>query len=419
MKKMPNDTSDSNKKDFGIKNNENKKFSFVKNSGEIDDNSEENGTIYENEEESDEYCDENGEAGEEVEGDEYNDNDLDYANSESNTDPIIFNKIIKSYESHFGFNQHNDKRKRDYDTNTNSSLLPSTSKSQNSEFYSPTKKSKINLEMYEKAESIQINCNGHIGELFKSKFGSGGKGTCIRVIKNTNTKNDEKSLNKIDENWMTPIEFENYCGKGNCRDWKRTLKVGGQNLVTLMNNNILICHAVSCSCAACNKNESLIGPIRPFMRYRRRKKDEILAQNAFKKFLSLKPPTLLQESLQKIQNNNSNNGYMYHNDDEEDEDEDDEIENEKSQNSSINKTSQSLIQNENNEIFETSLDEKSNFMNCLEEFDKAEEKKWAFLEEETNKLFTQAQFLQGLIKQSKQQSKTNRDILIKKFYNYE
>lgn len=65
---------------------------------------------------------------------------------------------------------------------------------------------------------------------------------------------------------MTPIEFENYSGKGNCRDWKRTIKVGGQSLVVLMENNILVCHAVSCSCAACNKNESLVGPIRPFMR---------------------------------------------------------------------------------------------------------------------------------------------------------
>ena len=32
-----------------------------------------------------------------------------------------------------------------------------------------------------------------------------------------------------------------------------------------------------------------------------------MAQNAFKKFLSLKPPTLLQDSLQKIQNPYTNN----------------------------------------------------------------------------------------------------------------
>lgn len=99
---------------------------------------------------------------------------------------------------------------------------------------------------------------------------------------------------------MTPIEFETYCGKNNCRDWKRTIKVGGQCIITLLENNTLICHAVSCSCAVCNKNDTLQGPFRPFLRYRRRNKDQILAQNAFKKFLSLKPPTLLQDSLHKI-----------------------------------------------------------------------------------------------------------------------
>ena len=36
------------------------------------------------------------------------------------------------------------------------------------------------------------------------------------------------------------------------------------------------------------------------IKYRRRKKDEILAQNAFKKFLSLKPPTLLAQKLQNL-----------------------------------------------------------------------------------------------------------------------
>jgi hypothetical protein len=28
-----------------------------------------------------------------------------------------------------------------------------------------------------------------------------------------------------EEKWLTPIQFERYCGKENCRDWKRTIKV--------------------------------------------------------------------------------------------------------------------------------------------------------------------------------------------------
>lgn len=78
--------------------------------------------------------------------------------------------------------------------------------------------------------------------------------------------------------------------------------------MTLLENNTLICHAVSCSCAVCNKNDSLQGPFRPFLRYRRRNKDQILAQNAFKKFLSLKPPTLLQDSLHKIKAKEADSG---------------------------------------------------------------------------------------------------------------
>ena len=39
--------------------------------------------------------------------------------------------------------------------------------------------------MYEKSDSIQVNCNSFIGELYKKKFGSGGKGTCIKVMVDT------------------------------------------------------------------------------------------------------------------------------------------------------------------------------------------------------------------------------------------
>lgn len=126
---------------------------------------------------------------------------------------------------------------------------------------------------------LQVNCNSVVALLSKKKFGSGGKGKCIYV----------------DNKWLTPIEFENYCGKSNCRDWKRTIKVGGQPLITLLDNNVLMCHAVSCSCAVCSNDANVVGPIRPFLRYRRRKRDEIMAQDAYKKFMRLKPLTLFQQ----------------------------------------------------------------------------------------------------------------------------
>ena len=93
---------------------------------------------------------------------------------------------------------------------------------------------------------LQVNCNSIVASLHKKKFGSGGKGRCIN----------------LENKWLTPIEFEQYCGKGNCRDWKRTIKCGGQQLLTLLDNNILLCHAVSCSCSVCSNDSNVVGPIR-------------------------------------------------------------------------------------------------------------------------------------------------------------
>ena len=131
---------------------------------------------------------------------------------------------------------------------------------------------------------LQVNCNSIVGDLHKKKFGSGSKGKCIYV----NSMNGDVDG---DRKWLTPIEFEHHCGKANCKDWKRSIKCGGQPLIKLIDDNILTCHALSCSCAICSNDNTVIGPIRPFARTRRRKQQEIQAQNAFKKFLSLKPPT--------------------------------------------------------------------------------------------------------------------------------
>jgi hypothetical protein len=237
------------------------------------------------------------------------------------------------------------------------------------------------FEMYEKSEVIQVNCNSIIGELHKKKFGSGGKGACIRVVVDVNSNGEMKTEAEAGvEKWMTPIEFEAYCGKSHCRDWKKTLKAGGESLATLMENNVLVCHAVSCSCAACKRNESLVGPFRPFTRYRRRKKDEILAQNAFKKFLSLKPPTLLQDSLQKIQSGiakSYSNCGGYSN-------------NSTSSGSVVNEQSAdpgraSAVREEtplnNKQVIRIGLENQKEFAACLEEFEESEEGKWLLLEQ--------------------------------------
>jgi hypothetical protein len=173
-----------------------------------------------------------------------------------------------------------------------------------------SRKSKYNFDLNDNIlyqDVLQVNCNSIVAELHKKKFGSGGKGHCVRCQVSADDESVSGSVSQKIDKWMTPIEFENHCGKGNCRDWKRTIKVGGQPLLALLDARILICHAVSCSCGICNRNETLVGPIRPFMKYRRRKRDEILAQNAYKKFLSLKPPTLLHDTLSKFSSSNNNN----------------------------------------------------------------------------------------------------------------
>jgi len=131
--------------------------------------------------------------------------------------------------------------------------------------------------------------------MYLKKFGSGKKGKCIQVL--IDKANASGEIEK-EEKWLTPIEFESFSGKANCRDWKRTIKVGGQQLYSLFETKVLLCHAVSCSCGICTNNSEISGPIRPFVKYRRRKKDEIQAQNAYKKFLRLKPPTLPGSLLQ-------------------------------------------------------------------------------------------------------------------------
>ena len=154
-----------------------------------------------------------------------------------------------------------------------------------------TNSQQFNASDFERDERIQVNCNSIVAELFKSKFGSGSKGKCIRLISDDDNSSGEK--------WLTPIEFESYCGKGTCKDWKKTIRVGGLPLAQLIDENVLLRHALSCSCSVCNNNSKLSGPIKPFSKHRRPEKRKI--KDALKKFMSLKPPMFLKSSLaQKI-----------------------------------------------------------------------------------------------------------------------
>ncbi|XP_070581008.1 deformed epidermal autoregulatory factor 1 homolog isoform X2 [Ptychodera flava] len=108
---------------------------------------------------------------------------------------------------------------------------------------------------------LPVRCRNQSAELHKCKLGSGGRGRCI----------------KMGDTWYTPTEFESYCGRGNSKDWKRSIRYGGRTLQCLIEEGILQPHATSCTCAACCDDEAVVstsGPVRLFVPYKRRKRGE-------------------------------------------------------------------------------------------------------------------------------------------------
>ncbi|CAI6373960.1 unnamed protein product [Macrosiphum euphorbiae] len=100
---------------------------------------------------------------------------------------------------------------------------------------------------------LSVRCKTTNAELHKKKFGSGGRGKCI----------------KFENHWYTPSEFEALCGRASSKDWKRSIRFGGRSLQKLIYDGVLVPHAMSCTCAACCDDESATGPIRLYTPYKR------------------------------------------------------------------------------------------------------------------------------------------------------
>lgn len=105
---------------------------------------------------------------------------------------------------------------------------------------------------------IPVRCKNTSAELHKARFGSGGRGRCI----------------KYGNSWYTPSEFEALCGRASSKDWKRSIRFGGRSLQSLIDGGILTPHATSCTCAACCDDERAMGPVRLFTPYKRKKRKE-------------------------------------------------------------------------------------------------------------------------------------------------
>lgn len=114
---------------------------------------------------------------------------------------------------------------------------------------------------------LPVRCRNVSGTLHKSRLGSGGRGRCI----------------KQGENWYSPTEFEAMAGRASSKDWKRSIRYAGRPLQCLIQDGILNPHAASCTCAACCDDLTLSGPVRLFVPYKRRKKENELPTTPVKK----------------------------------------------------------------------------------------------------------------------------------------
>ncbi|XP_047237101.1 deformed epidermal autoregulatory factor 1 homolog isoform X2 [Girardinichthys multiradiatus] len=132
---------------------------------------------------------------------------------------------------------------------------------------------------------LPVRCRNTSGVLYKNRLGSGGKGRCI----------------KHNHQWFTPTEFEALAGRASSKDWKRSIRYAGRPLLCLIQEHILNPHAASCTCAACcddlthspkdgdslsPESITMTGPVRLFVPYKRRKKDNELPVVPVKKDLS-------------------------------------------------------------------------------------------------------------------------------------
>ncbi|XP_056349976.1 deformed epidermal autoregulatory factor 1 homolog isoform X4 [Oenanthe melanoleuca] len=114
---------------------------------------------------------------------------------------------------------------------------------------------------------LPVRCRNISGILYKNRLGSGGRGRCI----------------KQGDNWYSPTEFEAMAGRASSKDWKRSIRYAGRPLQCLIHDGILNPHAASCTCAACCDDMTLSGPIRLFVPYKRRKKENEIPATPVKK----------------------------------------------------------------------------------------------------------------------------------------
>jgi len=85
---------------------------------------------------------------------------------------------------------------------------------------------------------LAVTCGSSQAELVLSRLESGSRGACVRLE---------------DGSWLTPNEFQLISGRGNAKDWKRSIRHHGQSLKWLVEQGLLsLASPPLCICQHCD-----------------------------------------------------------------------------------------------------------------------------------------------------------------------
>lgn len=158
--------------------------------------------------------------------------------SQATTETIATSTVTTAHDASITLSDHHNNattQSQGQQTTNHQQLNQSHNSTQSGGGGSQTNSCSSNWNDLSNIEILSIRCKTTTAELYKTRLGSGGRGRCI----------------KFKDQWFTPSEFENLCGRGSSKDWKRSIRYGGRSLQALIDEGIITPHATSCTCAAC------------------------------------------------------------------------------------------------------------------------------------------------------------------------
>lgn len=88
------------------------------------------------------------------------------------------------------------------------------------------------------AITLPVTCGSRLAELVLNRLESGSRGACVRLD---------------DGSWLTPNEFQLISGRGNAKDWKRSIRHHGHSLKSLAEQGLLsLASPPLCICEHCD-----------------------------------------------------------------------------------------------------------------------------------------------------------------------